>query len=87
MSEQTQEALVDTSSVVRPAQHERQKSLEKLYADRPTAHELKERHILLDTDAAPYVFLSFFSYDLPSPYSPILLSCSSSLLANALIAG
>ncbi|KAK6603518.1 hypothetical protein H4I96_06286 [Botrytis cinerea] len=53
MSEQTQEALVDTSSVVRPAQHERQKSLEKLYADRPTAHELKERHILLDTDAAP----------------------------------
>ncbi|KAF5868085.1 putative rpel repeat protein [Botrytis fragariae] len=53
MSEQTQEPLVDTSSVVRPAQHERQKSLEKLYADRPTAHELKERHILLDTDAAP----------------------------------
>lgn len=57
MSEQTQnqEPLVDTAPIVRPAQHERQKSLEKLYADRPTAHELKERHILLDTDAAPYV--------------------------------
>ncbi|KAI9640382.1 hypothetical protein NHQ30_011127 [Ciborinia camelliae] len=53
MSEHTQEPLVDTTPLVRPAQHERQKSLEKLYADRPTAHELKERHILLDTDAAP----------------------------------
>lgn len=60
MSEQIQdqeraEPLIDTTPIVRPAQHERQKSLEKLYADRPTAHELKERHILLDTDAAPYV--------------------------------
>ncbi|KAA8570093.1 hypothetical protein EYC84_002426 [Monilinia fructicola] len=58
MSEQIQdqeraEPLIDTTPIVRPAQHERQKSLEKLYADRPTAHELKERHILLDTDAAP----------------------------------
>lgn len=34
---------------------ERRNSLEKHLQTRPEAQELKDRHILLDTNAAPYV--------------------------------
>ena len=36
---------------------ERRNSLEKHLQMRPDAKDLKDRHILLDTNAAPYVFL------------------------------
>ena len=42
-------------SPVRPASHIRQNSLEKHLQHRPDPQELKDRHILLDTNAAPYV--------------------------------
>jgi len=37
----------------RPGYHIRQNSLEKHLQTRPDPKELKERHILLDTNAAP----------------------------------
>jgi hypothetical protein len=37
----------------RPDYHVRQNSLEKHLLNRPDPKELKERHILLDTNAAP----------------------------------
>ncbi|KAF4631467.1 hypothetical protein G7Y89_g6660 [Cudoniella acicularis] len=40
-------------SPVRPSSHVRQNSLEKHLQHRPDPKELKERHILLDTNAAP----------------------------------
>ncbi|KAG9238038.1 hypothetical protein BJ875DRAFT_368748 [Amylocarpus encephaloides] len=40
-------------SPVRPASHIRQDSLEKHLQHRPDMKELKDRHILLDTNAAP----------------------------------
>ncbi|KAH8598074.1 hypothetical protein B0O99DRAFT_615836 [Bisporella sp. PMI_857] len=52
--QETQEVLVDESPIspVRPKQ-ERQNSLEKHLQHRPDPQELKDRHILLDTKAAP----------------------------------
>jgi len=49
----TEESTVDTSPILKPGGHERQNSLEKHLISRPTPQELKERHILLNTDAAP----------------------------------
>ncbi len=40
-------------SPVRPTSHARQNSLEKHLQHRPDPKELRERHILLDTNAAP----------------------------------
>ncbi|EHK99572.1 hypothetical protein M7I_4538 [Glarea lozoyensis 74030] len=42
-----------TITPVRPASHVRQNSLEKHLQHRPDPQELKDRHILLDTNAAP----------------------------------
>ena len=51
-SEDTVTAGVDTSS---PPLPERRNSLEKHLQSRPNEQDLKERHILLDTKAAPYI--------------------------------
>jgi hypothetical protein len=37
-----------------PIALERRNSLEKAILNRPEAHELREKHILLNTNAAPY---------------------------------
>jgi hypothetical protein len=37
-----------------PISLERRNSLEKAISNRPEAHELREKHILLNTNAAPY---------------------------------
>lgn len=52
------EAVIDETPIspVRPG-HIRQNSLEKHLQHRPDPQELKDRHILLDTNAAPYVSL------------------------------
>ncbi len=49
------EAVIDETPIspVRPANHVRQNSLEKHLQHRPDPKELKERHIMLDTNAAP----------------------------------
>jgi hypothetical protein len=49
-----EEPLVDTSPIspIRP-NHVRQNSLEKHLQSRPNPQELKDRHILLNTNAAP----------------------------------
>lgn len=50
--------LIDDSSIAPSAaniNHVRQNSLEKHIQNRPDMQELKDRHILLDTNAAPYV--------------------------------
>lgn len=54
-------AVIDETPIspVRPSSHVRQNSLEKHLQHRPDPQELKDRHILLDTTAAPYVFLFF----------------------------
>lgn len=51
-SEDTVTAGIDTTS---PSTLERRNSLEKHLQSRPNEQELKDRHILLDTKAAPYV--------------------------------
>jgi len=55
MADKDQEVLIDESPIspVRPANHVRQNSLEKHIQNRPNPQELKDRHILLDTNAAP----------------------------------
>ncbi len=58
MAEPTQdprEAVIDETPIspVRTASHVRQNSLEKHLQSRPDPKELKDRHILLDTNAAP----------------------------------
>lgn len=53
---------------------ERRNSLEKHLQMRPDAKDLKERHILLDTTAAPYVLLpsvDFFCWALAGVVQPI----------------
>jgi hypothetical protein len=52
--QETQQTLVDSSPIspIRP-NHVRQNSLEKHLQSRPDPQELKDRHILLDTKAAP----------------------------------
>lgn len=44
-------------NVTSPISLERRNSLEKAIQNRPEAHELREKHILLNTNAAPYEFL------------------------------
>ena len=48
-------AVIDETPIspVRPASHVRQNSLEKHLQHRPDPKELRERHILLDSTAAP----------------------------------
>lgn len=41
-------------TVTSPISLERRNSLEKAIQNRPEAHELREKHILLNTHAAPY---------------------------------
>lgn len=41
-------------TVTSPISLERRNSLEKAIQNRPEAHELREKHILLNTNAAPY---------------------------------
>lgn len=55
--ETTREVTIDETPIspVRPSNHIRQNSLEKHLQHRPDPQELKNRHILLDTNAAPYV--------------------------------
>jgi hypothetical protein len=40
-----------------PISLERRNSLEKAISNRPEAHELRKKHILLNTNAAPYEVL------------------------------
>ncbi|CZR55973.1 related to RPEL repeat protein [Phialocephala subalpina] len=53
--ETTREVTIDETPIspVRPSNHIRQNSLEKHLQHRPDPQELKNRHILLDTNAAP----------------------------------
>ncbi|KAH7327351.1 hypothetical protein BKA65DRAFT_406301 [Rhexocercosporidium sp. MPI-PUGE-AT-0058] len=55
MAESDRSAVIDESPIspVRPSSHLRQNSLEKHLQHRPDPQELKDRHILLDTTAAP----------------------------------
>jgi hypothetical protein len=54
MADLAQESAIDETPISpsRP-DHIRQNSLEKHLQHRPDSKELKERHILLDTNAAP----------------------------------
>lgn len=42
--------------------HERRDSLEKHLQTRPGMQDLKDRHILLDTNIAPYAYRGLFLY-------------------------
>lgn len=53
MADQTEKSIDETP--ISPIQ--RRDSLEKHLQTRPEAKDLKDRHILLDTNAAPYVML------------------------------
>jgi hypothetical protein len=55
MAESNRSAVIDETSIspVHPSTHLRQDSLEKHLQHRPDPQELKDRHILLDTTAAP----------------------------------
>jgi hypothetical protein len=58
MAEETDRtAIIDETPIspVREPSHIRQNSLEKHLQHRPDPKELRDRHILLDTNAAPYV--------------------------------
>lgn len=57
--EDSRTAVIDETPIspVREPSHVRQNSLEKHLQHRPDPKELRERHILLDTNAAPYVTL------------------------------
>ena len=55
-SEDAVTAGVDASS---PSPLERRNSLEKHLQTRPNEQDLKDRHILLDTKAAPYAHVTF----------------------------
>ena len=51
-------AVDETSLAASPT--ERRNSLEKHLLNRPDPHDLKERHILLDTNVAPYASMTLF---------------------------
>jgi hypothetical protein len=55
--DQDRSAVIDETPIspVNPASHVRQNSLEKHLQQRPDPQELKDRNILLDTNAAPYI--------------------------------
>lgn len=53
MSDPTPDLKVDETPI---SPLERRNSLEKHLQHRPEAQDLKNRHILLDTNAAPYVY-------------------------------
>lgn len=55
MADEDQQSAIDETPISpsRPDYHIRQNSLEKHLQHRPDSKELKERHILLDTNAAP----------------------------------
>ena len=57
MSEEPRTSSIDETPIapVREPSHVRQNSLEKHLQHRPDPKELRERHILLDNNAAPYV--------------------------------
>jgi len=68
MAEQdSRESVIDETPIspVRPASHVRQNSLEKHLQHRPDPKELKDRHILLDTNAAPYALFFVFALSFP----------------------
>jgi hypothetical protein len=54
MAAQVEQTLIDSTPIspIRP-NHVRQNSLEKHLQTRPNPQELKDRHILLDINAAP----------------------------------
>ena len=52
MAEETEQSKVDETHI---SPIERRNSLEKHLQTRPDPQDLKDRHILLDTNAAPYV--------------------------------
>jgi len=54
MADQDSSTVIDETSIApsKPS-HQRQDSLEKHLQSRPDPNELKEKHILLDTNAAP----------------------------------
>ena len=54
MAEETEQTKVDETHI---SPIERRNSLEKHLQTRPDPKDLKDRHILLDTNAAPYVTL------------------------------
>lgn len=53
--QEARDSVIDETPIspVRPTSHVRQNSLEKHLQHRPDPKELKDRHILLDTNAAP----------------------------------
>jgi hypothetical protein len=57
MADESRNAAIDETPIspVREPSHVRQNSLEKHLQHRPDPKELRDRHILLDTSAAPYV--------------------------------
>lgn len=46
-----------------PISLERRNSLEKAIQNRPEAHELREKHILLNTNAAPYELTCLYKHE------------------------
>lgn len=85
MSTDSNEAITVDETPISPVRQstERRNSLEKHLQHRPEAQDLKNRHILLDTNTAPYVKTSLF---VSIPYfAPILMFCvRSALQAKAL---
>jgi hypothetical protein len=61
-------SAIDDTTLSSTAIQPRRDSLEKHLQTRPELQDLKDRHILLDTSAAPYVlfFLSWFIIDFRS---------------------
>jgi hypothetical protein len=57
MTTEAEPPVVDETSISPIRSHERRNSLEKHLQHRPEAQDLKNRHILLATSTAPYVFL------------------------------
>ena len=52
-NETSVDPVVDETPISPVQSHERRGSLEKHLAQRPDAQDLKNKHILLDTNAAP----------------------------------
>jgi hypothetical protein len=70
MAEQQENTSAIDETPISPVRPDtvRRDSLEKKLQHRPTAEELKQRHVLLDTTAAPYNSQTSFAYYLLTHY-------------------
>lgn len=59
MATEAETPIVDETPISPVRSNERRNSLEKHLQHRPDPQDLKNRHILLDTNAAPWVLLLF----------------------------